>query len=170
MDKKEIGKNIKSIRQQKLLSREYISKKLDISIHTLAKYEQGQREPSIDMIDKIAQVLEVPTEEIYGFKKNVYDLIDILSKDKVKKIPSSKDKEILKQTLERLEKTVDKRIDEINNEALNGMINIGFYASLDDEMQILKKATDEQIENILDNLGRQLKFELFELKNAIKDK
>lgn len=64
MNKKEIGKNIKSIRQQKLLSREDVSKKLDISIHTLAKYEQGQREPSIDMIEKIAVVLEVPFDKL----------------------------------------------------------------------------------------------------------
>ena len=50
------------------------------------------------------------------------------------------------------------------------MIDIGIYASLDDEMQILKLATDDQIENILNNLGRYLKFELYELKGTIENK
>lgn len=70
MDKKELGKNIKSIRQQKLYSREYICKKVGISIHTLAKYEQGQREPNINMLDKLANALEVSRADLLGIENS----------------------------------------------------------------------------------------------------
>ncbi|XZM33062.1 helix-turn-helix domain-containing protein [Clostridium perfringens] len=65
MNKKKLGKNIKSIRQQKSLSREDICKKVNISIHTLAKYEQGQREPNIETLNKIADALEVPYDLLF---------------------------------------------------------------------------------------------------------
>ena len=65
---------------------------------------------------------------------------------------------------------LNKKIEDINQNAADAMIDIGIYASLDDEMQILKLATDDQIENILNNLGRYLKFELYELKGTIENK
>lgn len=172
MDKKELGKNIKSIRQKKLFSREYICEKVGISIHTLAKYEQGQREPNINMLDKLANALEVSKTDLLGIEKKVYDLTDILSKNEGKSInnPTTEEKERLKKTIELAGKISSDVINKINDEALDGMIAIGRYSSLDDEMEILKKATDKQIENILDSLGKQLEFELFKLKNDIENK
>ncbi len=66
-----LGENIKKFRKIKKLSREYLSNKLGISIHTLSKYEQGQREPNIDMINKIANALEVTINELAGEKDTI---------------------------------------------------------------------------------------------------
>jgi len=61
-----IGKNIKKYRIEKKFSREELAKELKISIHTLAKYEQGQRHPSIDVVKKIAEVLDIAVVKIIG--------------------------------------------------------------------------------------------------------
>ncbi len=55
----DIGKHLKEFRQEKGISRESLSSILGISIHALAKYEQGQREPNIETLNKIAKALDV---------------------------------------------------------------------------------------------------------------
>ncbi|MFL0197633.1 helix-turn-helix domain-containing protein [Clostridium sp. WILCCON 0269] len=61
-----LGSKIKRFRQKKDISRENLSNILGISIHTLSKYEQGQREPSIETLKKIAEALNVPVAELIG--------------------------------------------------------------------------------------------------------
>lgn len=67
----EIGKNIKKYRIQKNFSREELAENLGISIHTLAKYEQGQRTPNIDTLKKIADALDIAMVEFIGMKKAI---------------------------------------------------------------------------------------------------
>lgn len=67
---KELGKRIKYYRLLKEISRERLVEKLGISIHTLAKYEQGQREPNIETLNKIADTLDVPVTKLLGIKKD----------------------------------------------------------------------------------------------------
>lgn len=67
----EIGKNIKKYRIQKKFSREELAENLGISIHTLAKYEQGQRTPNIDTLKKIADALDIAMVEFIGMKKAI---------------------------------------------------------------------------------------------------
>ena len=61
---KTLGSRIKEIRTNKNISREQLAVKLEISIHTLTKYEQGQREPNIDMLNKIAEALSCSTYDL----------------------------------------------------------------------------------------------------------
>jgi transcriptional regulator with XRE-family HTH domain len=63
---KEIGKRIKYYRLSKELSRNNLVDELGISIHTLAKYEQGQREPNIETLKKIATALDVSIDKLLG--------------------------------------------------------------------------------------------------------
>lgn len=63
---KEIGKNIKHYRQINNISREVLSEKLDISVHTLAKYEQGQREATYETLNKICEILKISIHDIFG--------------------------------------------------------------------------------------------------------
>lgn len=65
-----VGKNIKNIRQSKSISREDLSKALNLSIHAIAKYEQGQREPNIDTLNKIAAALDVSVNDLLGTSEN----------------------------------------------------------------------------------------------------
>ena len=59
-----IGEKIKYFRQQRNISREVLSNLLKISIHTLSKYEQGQREPSYETLIKICEILNVSINDI----------------------------------------------------------------------------------------------------------
>ena len=59
-----VGKNIKNIRQSKSISREDLSNALNLSVHAIAKYEQGQREPNIDTLNKIAVALDVSVNDL----------------------------------------------------------------------------------------------------------
>lgn len=61
---KNLGNRIKLFRTKNKLSREELSDKLEVSIHTLIKYEQGQREPNLEMINKIAAALNVSANDL----------------------------------------------------------------------------------------------------------
>lgn len=64
MDKKEIGKNIKLIRQKKNITREELAQKLNVSYSSIEKHEQGLRGFRIETINKFAEALEVPVNEL----------------------------------------------------------------------------------------------------------
>lgn len=152
-------KNIKTIRTNKGMTQAELAEVLHVTIRTIQNYESGNREPNIDTLTKIADVLGVSTDELTGKKKVVYDLTNPKIRETLSKIPKE-------DLLNRLEQ----KIKNIQQNAADAIVDIGIFAGLEDEMQILKVATDEQIEIILNNLGRHLKFELFELKNNIENK
>jgi transcriptional regulator with XRE-family HTH domain len=54
-----VGTRIKYFRKLKNISRENLANELGISIHTLSKYEQGQREPKFGTLQRIADILMV---------------------------------------------------------------------------------------------------------------
>lgn len=64
MNKKEVGRRIKSIRQKKNITREELAKKLDISYSSLEKHEQGLRGFKIETINKFANALGVSELEL----------------------------------------------------------------------------------------------------------
>lgn len=153
------GKKVRELRKANNLTMRELAEKSGTASSYISDLENGKiKNPSGVKLSKIAEVLKVSTDELLG-KKKVFDLTDLKTKERISKIPR-----------ETLIEGLNKKIEDINQNAADAMIDIGIYASLDDEMQILKLATDEQIENILNNLGRYLKFELYELKGTIKNK
>lgn len=54
-----LGNRIKLFRTKENMTRAELATHLEISIHTLIKYEQGQREPNIETLNKISQILNV---------------------------------------------------------------------------------------------------------------
>ena len=61
-----IGNSLKKIRTEMNLTQEEMSKKLDISIHTYRKYEQDLREPKFDILQKMADALKIPLNDLLG--------------------------------------------------------------------------------------------------------
>lgn len=61
-----IGERIKYFRQQRNLSRESLSNLLEISVHTLSKYEQGKREPTYEMLFRICSELDISIIDIFA--------------------------------------------------------------------------------------------------------
>lgn len=73
-----IGKNIKAIRQSKEMTQEILADALYVTRQTVSNYENGRSKPDLDMLLKIAEVLETDVNTIiYGppipqSKKNAY--------------------------------------------------------------------------------------------------
>ena len=54
-----VGENIKRIRNEKAMTQKELGEKLGVSQIRVAQYENGNRAPKLETIDKIAKVLEV---------------------------------------------------------------------------------------------------------------
>ncbi len=61
--------NIKELRKQKGLSQEQVANSLGISMREYQNYEYGQREPNIEMINKLADFYHVSTDYLLGTVK-----------------------------------------------------------------------------------------------------
>ena len=75
---RDIGKNIKTMRQAKGMTQEAMADALYVTRQTVSNYENGRSRPDLDMLLQIAQVLETDVNTIlYGpvvprSKKNAY--------------------------------------------------------------------------------------------------
>lgn len=75
---RDIGKNIKTIRQTKEMTQEAMAEALYVTRQTVSNYENGRTRPDLDMLIRIAEVLETDVNTIiYGpaipqSKKNSY--------------------------------------------------------------------------------------------------
>lgn len=67
-----VGSNIKMIRKDKKMSQKDMAKILNIPCSTYSNYENNNREPSAELLKKIAEVLDV----------NINDLLSLNTKDK----------------------------------------------------------------------------------------
>lgn len=64
---RDIGKNIKQLRIQKNMTQDALAEKLFVTRQTVSNYETGKSRPDIDMLMKIAEVLEVDIHAVlYG--------------------------------------------------------------------------------------------------------
>ncbi len=65
-----VGKNIKFFREKKDITQSELADKLCVTRQAVSNWENGKTEPDIEMLNKIASVLEISIEElIYGFKR-----------------------------------------------------------------------------------------------------
>lgn len=65
------AENLKKIRAQKGVSQEELSKKIAIHPVQFSRYERAQSVPSIEIVQKIADALEVTIDElVYGDQNN----------------------------------------------------------------------------------------------------
>lgn len=69
-----IGNNIKRIRTDKKISQKDFANSINMPISTLANYENNHREPSIEVLTKIAMALEVPVSKL--LEDDTFDLTD----------------------------------------------------------------------------------------------
>lgn len=65
-----VGKNIRALRISKKMTQDDLAGKLFVSRQTVSNYETGKSKPDIEMLVKIAEVLETdPNSLIYGIPK-----------------------------------------------------------------------------------------------------
>lgn len=63
-----IGKNIKKIREQKGLMQKEVASVADMQASNYSKIESGQRDVSVEALDKIAQFFGMTVDEIIHFE------------------------------------------------------------------------------------------------------
>ena len=82
---RDIGKNIRKLRESKGLTQDQLAEKLFVARQTVSNYETGRTRPDVDMIVSIANVLETDANSvIYGLpaddrKQNTLKIIVSIS-------------------------------------------------------------------------------------------
>ncbi|WP_250228226.1 helix-turn-helix domain-containing protein [Anaeropeptidivorans aminofermentans] len=66
MDKHIFSRRLKELRIAKNLTQEQVSALIDVSRPTYSNYETGLRKPSIQIINKIADVFEISVDWLFG--------------------------------------------------------------------------------------------------------
>ena len=61
-----LSDNIKNLRKQKGYTQETLAQALNIVRQTVSKWEKGYSVPDADMLEKLAEVLEVPVSDLLG--------------------------------------------------------------------------------------------------------
>ncbi|MGM9941995.1 MAG: helix-turn-helix domain-containing protein [Bulleidia sp.] len=68
---KDIGKNIRTARINSHLNQQELADLLHVTRQTVSNYETGKSRPDIEMLESIAQVLNIDLQQlIYGIRKN----------------------------------------------------------------------------------------------------
>lgn len=91
--KKDIGKKIKRMRQNRGLTQEKLAEIIDVSQRTLSGIEIGENFATAETFDKIINALDTSTDELFMLEhlKDKVDLIDEINK-MINKLSDNKDK------------------------------------------------------------------------------
>ncbi len=86
-----VGENIKKHRENKGYSQEQLAEELSVTRQTVSSWETGRTEPDLDILHRIAQVLEVTVEElIYSHRLREPTVIqNVIERKEVKKTVSN---------------------------------------------------------------------------------
>ena len=68
------NENLRRVREQKGLSQKDVAEKIGVAKSTYSLYESGNREPNVQTIKKIADVLEVSADELLGINMDATTL------------------------------------------------------------------------------------------------
>ena len=120
----DVGNKIKKFREQRNYTQQYMSDRLKISQNTYSKIETGGIKLTVVRLNQIAEVLEVPVEQILSSDNQVfnfhnsniekfYGYIETLHEDN--KELTQKTIEILNSQLEYLKKENEKLLTHISN-------------------------------------------------------
>ncbi|MBD2872912.1 helix-turn-helix domain-containing protein [Paenibacillus arenilitoris] len=59
-----IGENIRQLRKKKGLSQEQLALRAEINASYMGQVERGEKNPTIDVLSKIAHALQIPIEQL----------------------------------------------------------------------------------------------------------
>ena len=78
---KQFGENLKRLRVEKNISQEEMAKKIKVHANHVSRYERGLSAPSIEVVEKMAKLLDISIDElVFGsvserMEKNIYKSI-----------------------------------------------------------------------------------------------
>lgn len=85
------NENLKAVRERKGLSQKDIAERIGVAKSTYSLYESGNREPNVQNIKKIADVLSVSADELLGIDEEPHTIAahfdgDEYTEDEINKI------------------------------------------------------------------------------------
>lgn len=60
------GKRLRAVRMARHMTQQQLSDAVGLALRSYQCYEQGTREPPLDMLVRLADVLQVPTDYLLG--------------------------------------------------------------------------------------------------------
>ena len=66
----EFNKNLKNAREMRGLSQKYVAEAIGVAKSTYSLYESGNREPNVQTIKKISDILNVSADELLGINEH----------------------------------------------------------------------------------------------------
>lgn len=79
-----VGDRIKEMRKNKKVTQKELAKRIQKSERMVQKYESGEVSPPLDVIEKIADALDVPLNDLLGVEvrhNKTYDFFDTIGPD-----------------------------------------------------------------------------------------
>jgi len=73
MLREQFGKRLKQLRAQKGLTQEELAEAVGVSTDFISLMERGQRAPSFENLERLAEVFEVKVSELFEFPENSQD-------------------------------------------------------------------------------------------------
>ena len=87
-ERKDFNSNLKMARERKGISQKEMSENIGVAKSTYSLYESGNREPNIQTIKKIADILNVSADELLGINEEYNQQLPIIPKNE--SLPSKK--------------------------------------------------------------------------------
>lgn len=112
-----LNENLKKIRKLNQLTQKELAEKMDLAEITIRKYENGERKPSIEMVEKLAATLKVTPLDLLGHSNslsstdNMY--INVVINNLISLSQSPDD------SIQELARTLEILIDNVTTNALN---------------------------------------------------
>lgn len=79
MTQQNFGEILKGLRKKSRMTQDELAKKINVAKSTVSMYERGERFPSFDIVQSIADVFHVNIDILYGRQpkhRNIFDYID----------------------------------------------------------------------------------------------
>jgi len=97
--RKQLGGRIKELRRAKGLSQSQLSERVDIDPKHLSRIEVGSGFPSLDTLEKIAEVLDVELKEFFEFTPNESRQVLLKSLQKMLRAANLNDLKLLSKVI-----------------------------------------------------------------------
>lgn len=78
-----VGDKIRSLRKERGLSQESLALKAGLNTSYMGQIERAEKSATIDSLEKIANALDVPIEELFSFEREESNNVDKTIIDKV---------------------------------------------------------------------------------------
>lgn len=66
-----LGRRLRALRRLKRLTQQDLAEEIGVSVSMLSSIERGNKYPRVDLIKKIAKVLDVPLEDLFVLPESV---------------------------------------------------------------------------------------------------